>query len=122
MVDVFCYSGRCLTFVFLSCRSSRSQFVLLCVCVSHGVFTKKAYEARGMERRKSKQFDGTDAIAGSPTQGGGVTGSGSGGEARGLLRREVSQAYTVVAGAGAAIASASVDALALLLRLLEEQV
>ncbi|CAN0004875.1 unnamed protein product, partial [Ectocarpus sp. 12 AP-2014] len=39
-----------------------------------------------------------------------------------LLRREVSRAYTAVATAGRAVSEASVDALALLLRLMEEQV
>lgn len=83
-------------------------------------FSKKAYEARGMERRKSRQFDGTDEPSNAmPTPPARSTG---GGGAQGLLRREVSQAYTAIATAGEAVAESSVDALALLLRLMEEQV
>lgn len=66
-----------------------------------------------MQRNKSKQFDGTDVAGEVP---------GSGGGARGLLRREVSRSYSAVAAAGGAVASAKVDAVSLLLRLMEEQV
>lgn len=72
-----------------------------------------------MERRKSKQFDGTDAPEGDSTVARSIS---SGGVPRGLLRREVSRAYTVVASAGdGAVSAASVDVLAVLLRLMEEQ-
>lgn len=75
----------------------------------------KAYEERGMQRRKStsKQFDGTDVAGEVP---------GSVGGARGLLRREVSRAYSAVAAAGVAVATAKVDSVSVLLGLMEEQV
>lgn len=91
----------------------------------------KAYEARGMERRKSRQFDGTDdpelvaaaaAAASAATPATSARASGGGGAAPGLLRREVSKAYTAVATAGEAVSESSVDALAVLLRLMEAQV
>eukprot|EP00752_Nemacystus_decipiens_P012313 g10918.t1 len=83
-----------------------------------------AYETRGMERRKSRQFDGTDDLpvaspAGSTSA---ARPSGGVGGTVGLLRREVSRAYMAVVTAGAAVAEASVDALAVLLRLMEAQV
>lgn len=76
-----------------------------------------------MERRKSKQFDGTDVAE--PPDGEGATSAGRDGGSRiprGLLRREVSRAYTAVASAGDAVAEGSVEALGVLLRLMEEQV
>lgn len=86
----------------------------------------KAYEARGMERRKSKQFDGTDADTEKQEQQGGAGGAEDAdpfsAASQGLLRREVSRAYTEVASAGEALSDANVDALAMLLRLLEAQV
>ncbi|CAM9907346.1 unnamed protein product [Hapterophycus canaliculatus] len=77
-----------------------------------------------MERRKSRQFDGTDepTAAAEASNAPARPVGGGGGGAQGLLRREVSQAYAAVANAGEAVAEASVDALALLLRLMEEQV
>lgn len=76
-----------------------------------------------MERRKSRQFDGTDdpQIAASPAAAR-PSGGGGGGGVVGLLRREVSRAYTAVVMAGSAVSEASVDALAVLLRLMEAQV
>lgn len=76
-----------------------------------------------MERRKSKQFDGTDVAE--PPDGEAGTSAGRDGGSRipkGLLRREVSRAYTAVASAGDAVAEGSVEALGVLLRLMEEQV
>ena len=84
----------------------------------------KAYDARAMERRKSKQFDGTDAVEppdGAPASPA-VRINGGGGMPKGLLRREVSRAYTAVASAGDAVADSSVEALGVLLRLMDEQV
>lgn len=76
-----------------------------------------------MERRKSKQFDGTD-VAEPPDGEAGISAGRDVGSRipRGLLRREVSRAYTAVASAGDAVAEGSVEALGVLLRLMEEQV
>lgn len=76
-----------------------------------------------MERRKSRQFDGTDdPQVASPSPAASATAAHPSGGTVGLLRREVSRAYTAVVTAGAAVSEASVDALAVLLRLMEAQV
>lgn len=79
-----------------------------------------------MERRKSRQFDGTDvddqeSASGGPSRPYGMTKSPSS-SSPGLLRHEVSRAYKEVASAGDAVRDASVDALGVLLRLMEAQV
>lgn len=79
-----------------------------------------------MERRKSKQFDGTDTDSHEKLSKGASAVSAPtllapSSASPGLLRFEVSRAYKEVASAGDAIQEVNVEALGVLLRLMDAQ-